>query len=1063
MKPQWRPDSRRLAAWIGLLAALAAGLLAAQPLLSGRLPRGDDALLHLYRAAQLDRLVENGIGFSRWAPDLAYGYGVPLFNFYAPLLYYLVELGHVIGLGLAPALLLALAGSLMLSAAGMWLWAGDLFGRRAGLVAAAAWVCAPYTLYNLLHRGAYAEHLALSLAPLLFWLAHRAVARGQLRYAAGLAAGTAALLLSHNITALILAPLLAGYAALASRLARRSAEEDEPAQPQPRWPALARAWLPIAAGLGLTAFFWLPALAERDLVQIEKTYLPAVFDYRNHFIALSEVLSLPQPVESGLVDSSVPRSLSLPALALATVGIAAAAAARRPGRASNRMVVAAAAALALSAGMALAPSQPGWDAIPVLRFVQFPWRWLGLASLFTALLAGAGFAAIDRRLARRPAWAAVALAAALGVLALVGFAWQFAEYHPRDLGTSMADVSAYERAWSAPGLSAGEYLPKAVLALPSTDATSHFDPATLPPDAELAAGGCGLLSCDLALRSGEPFTLSFNVFDFPGWSVQVDGAPAASAASAPHGLLSVAIPAGEHRVTASFGSTPVRDAGTAISILTLAAGLVVFGALAARRANRAGRAADGEPSLALHSADEGYAGLLAALAVLALAFALKALVLDARDTPLRQSRFDGQAVRGADIAADVRFGGQLALIGLDLHAPGGAPGTYGITLYWRALGPVDRDYHVSVQLTDRTGYMVSQANHEHPGGAATSLWPEGAYARDAYAVPLAAGTPPGEYRIHVVVYEAGQPANRLPATAADGAAAGAAAGDAPAVATAQVGRAHLPEPTTVITPDVAIDQPLGLGLRLMGSDELPAALRPGDAFRLALWWRADNPPQLDARARIRLAGATGTVLEEEFDPVAGLPATQWRAGDVWHAPHVLRLPPSLPGGRYRLAVSLAGGQGEAVMGEMDVAAPPHEMARPAIAHPQEAQFGQVARLLGYDVPARVKAGQPLTVTLVWQAAGETPAGYKVFAHLVDARGDRVAGDDAVPAAGERPTRGWVAGEHLIDIHVLSLPADLAPGEYRVRVGLYDEASLQRLGLVDGGDAVELERAIAVER
>jgi hypothetical protein len=58
----------------------------------------------------------------------------------------------------------------------------------------------------------------------------------------------------------------------------------------------------LALGLGLTAFFWLPAFLERDLVQIEKTYLPAVFDYRFNFVKLGEVFALPAPVESDPYD-----------------------------------------------------------------------------------------------------------------------------------------------------------------------------------------------------------------------------------------------------------------------------------------------------------------------------------------------------------------------------------------------------------------------------------------------------------------------------------------------------------------------------------------------------------------------------------------------------------------------------------------------------------------------------------------------------------------------------------------------------------------------------------------
>src|SRR3712207_5820218 len=79
---------------IGLVSALSA-----QPLF-GCLPQGHDSLIHLYRLVELDHLLRQGLFFPRWMPDLVYGYGYPLFNFYAPLSAYLSEAIYLIpGLG----------------------------------------------------------------------------------------------------------------------------------------------------------------------------------------------------------------------------------------------------------------------------------------------------------------------------------------------------------------------------------------------------------------------------------------------------------------------------------------------------------------------------------------------------------------------------------------------------------------------------------------------------------------------------------------------------------------------------------------------------------------------------------------------------------------------------------------------------------------------------------------------------------------------------------------------------------------------------------------------------
>ena len=71
---------------LGLLLALALALLAAMPFLTRPdLPRGTDAELHVFRAAEMGYSLRAGDHFPRWAPDFYYGYGYPIFNYYAPL------------------------------------------------------------------------------------------------------------------------------------------------------------------------------------------------------------------------------------------------------------------------------------------------------------------------------------------------------------------------------------------------------------------------------------------------------------------------------------------------------------------------------------------------------------------------------------------------------------------------------------------------------------------------------------------------------------------------------------------------------------------------------------------------------------------------------------------------------------------------------------------------------------------------------------------------------------------------------------------------------------------
>src|SRR4030043_1634161 len=76
------------------------GLPALSSLCKSTLPRSFDGFFHLYRLLEIDHLLRQFVLFPRWAPDLAYGYGYPLFNFVPHLPYYLSEIPHLVGLGL---------------------------------------------------------------------------------------------------------------------------------------------------------------------------------------------------------------------------------------------------------------------------------------------------------------------------------------------------------------------------------------------------------------------------------------------------------------------------------------------------------------------------------------------------------------------------------------------------------------------------------------------------------------------------------------------------------------------------------------------------------------------------------------------------------------------------------------------------------------------------------------------------------------------------------------------------------------------------------------------------
>ncbi len=133
-------------------------------------------------------------------------------------------------------------------------------------------------------------------------------------------------------------------------------------------------------------------------------------------------------------------------------------------------------------------------------------------------------------------------------------------------------------------------------------------------------------------------------------------------------------------------------------------------------------------------------------------------------------------------------------------------------------------------------------------------------------------------------------------------------------------------------------------------------------------------------------------------------------------------------------------------------------------HENDVRFGDHIRLVGHDVHDPDPGGS-LSFTFYWNAPTRPPGNYSLFLHLVAADGTSpFAQVDGNPAAPERLTQTWDrADETLISPRfTLTLPPDLAPGDYRILLGLYNFETGARLPLQDAqgapqGDAWEVTR------
>jgi hypothetical protein len=119
---------------------------------------------------------------------------------------------------------------------------------------------------------------------------------------------------------------------------------------------------------------------------------------------------------------------------------------------------------------------------------------------------------------------------------------------------------------------------------------------------------------------------------------------------------------------------------------------------------------------------------------------------------------------------------------------------------------------------------------------------------------------------------------------------------------------------------------------------------------------------------------------------------------------------------------------------------------------------QIIRLDAYELPRLdYRPGDTLPVTLIWEAVEPPGQGYTVFVHLTRSDGSVISQHDGLPANGTRPTDTWTPGDQISDNHQFLIPPDTPPGEYWLRVGMYDDSG--RLPVTDPGQASVADNVI----
>jgi len=138
-------------------------------------------------------------------------------------------------------------------------------------------------------------------------------------------------------------------------------------------------------------------------------------------------------------------------------------------------------------------------------------------------------------------------------------------------------------------------------------------------------------------------------------------------------------------------------------------------------------------------------------------------------------------------------------------------------------------------------------------------------------------------------------------------------------------------------------------------------------------------------------------------------------------------------------------------------------ALPAGVTPTALAFSGGIELAGFDLKqTRIRAGDPLDLTLYWRTSGPISDDDRVAITILDDAGRPIVQQDSEPAGGDRPTSGWAADEYVADTWRLRLPRDLPRGKLRISVGLVGVASNLRVPAASGAGQIVLPVEVAVE-
>lgn len=465
----------------------------------------DDGNWMVIRLSAFYESIRQGQFPPRFLVRLNHGYGYPVADFLYPLFLYIGVPIHLIGVSFVNTIKIILGGSLIVSGLCSFLWLRKFVKISAAIIGAFVYVVFPYHVFDVYQRGSVGEVLALAVLPFILWQIER-------KKTLFTAVGISLLILAHNSLAVLFLPIILGYIVY-----RRSFE-------------LKKIFFIIFYSLALSAFFWIPAIYDKQFTIFDQT---PVSDISSYFLSLfSPLIGWITLLLLILTFPLLFQKQKLPLRFFWVVSF-------------------------ISLFFVLPISSFLWRAIHIIPYFQFPYRFLSVTLLGVAGLSAIEIDVLPEKIK------------IFGMLLIVGIvylsSWSLLlpknyQYFPDTFYSTNQDSTTVKN----------EYMPIWVKTQPTVYTDQKIQ--IIKGDGIITDSQFNGTSLTANAITNTPVTAQINIIYFPGWEVVVDGKRIAISYTNDLGVMQFPMMAGTHTISAHFTETPVHlfaDGITLLSIVSL--------------------------------------------------------------------------------------------------------------------------------------------------------------------------------------------------------------------------------------------------------------------------------------------------------------------------------------------------------------------------------------------------------------------------------------------------------------------------------------------------------------